>query len=225
MSNAAAYADTRIRVVELLRSLDDAELDTPAPATPAWSVRDLAAHVTGIAVDVTNGNLEGLGSDEWTQAQVESRRGRPMEEVIEEWETAATKVEETLDDWPGISGSFIVADLAAHEQDMRGALGRRGGEGSAGFDIALQLYVASIDRRLRKRGLPALRVKAGTDEWLLGDGEPAATMTTTPFELFRAVTGRRSKGQMAAFEWEGDPSPFVDAISQYGLAESDVVEG
>lgn len=224
MGIAAAYADTRVRIIELVRSCDDAALDTIAPATPAWSVRDLVAHVTGLAVDVANGHLEGVGSDEWTQAQVEARRGQPIDAVLSEWEAAGAQIESTLDDWPGLSGSFVVGDLATHEQDIRGALGRPGGVGSPGFDIALQLYVASIDRRLRKRQLPSLRITAGTDEWLLGDGDPVATLALEPHELFRAVTGRRSRAQLAAYGWAGDATPFLDAISQYGLAEHDVIE-
>ncbi|HUS62152.1 MAG TPA: maleylpyruvate isomerase family mycothiol-dependent enzyme [Acidimicrobiales bacterium] len=224
MSNAAAYADTRVRIIELLRACTDGELGTRAPATPAWSVRDLAAHVTGIAVDVTTGNLEGLGSDPWTEAQVAARRPLAMEDVITEWEVAAAKVEEGLDEWPGASGSFIVADLATHEQDIRGALRRPGGEGSPGFDIALQLYVAGVDRRLRKRGLPAMRISAGTDEWLLGEGAPAATLTATPYELFRAVAGRRSKRQTASYDWSGKADQVLEAIPQFPYAAEDIVE-
>jgi hypothetical protein len=65
------------------------------------------------------------------------------------------------------------------------------------------------------RGLPALGVKAGERAWVVGDGEPAADLVGTPFDLLRAMTGRRSSAQIRAFAWEGDADVFVPAF-QFG---------
>ena len=71
------YADTRGRGVLLFRSLDLSEERRPVPLSPAWTVRDVAAHVCGINADVVSGNLAGLGTDDWTAAQVAAWVTRP----------------------------------------------------------------------------------------------------------------------------------------------------
>jgi hypothetical protein len=34
--------------------------------------------------------------------------------------------------------------------------------------------------------------------------------------MFRALSGRRSNDQLSAFEWSGDPDPYLPSISTYG---------
>jgi Mycothiol maleylpyruvate isomerase N-terminal domain len=65
---AGAYRELRDRVTELVRANDDSRLDVIAPATPAWRVRDVVAHLAGVCDDVTHGNMDGVASDEWTGA-------------------------------------------------------------------------------------------------------------------------------------------------------------
>jgi hypothetical protein len=72
--------------------------------------------------------------------------------------------------------------------------------------------------------LPTLRIRAGTREWTIGDGEPAATVTADPFELARAASGRRSWDQVRAFEWEGNPEPFKPLFYPYGVREDALAE-
>ena len=52
---AAAYAETHDHLVHLLLGVDARALETKVPASPAWSVQDVVAHVTGIARDVALG--------------------------------------------------------------------------------------------------------------------------------------------------------------------------
>ena len=80
---AAAYEDGLRRLVALVDGLPDRDLGTPVPACPLWSVRDLVAHLTGIAEDAPHGSFyEGaVGAwadpalaaerEAWTAAQVE----------------------------------------------------------------------------------------------------------------------------------------------------------
>jgi hypothetical protein len=51
-----AYRDTRGRVVDLLLPLDDRRLATPVPATPAWTVKDVVAHLTHVASAYATGH-------------------------------------------------------------------------------------------------------------------------------------------------------------------------
>ena len=79
---------------------------------------------------------------------------------------------------------------------------------------------------LAARQLPALRVKAGDREFVVGDGDPVASLEGTPFELFRAMTGRRSAAQVRALGWEGDVELFVPAFEfgPFTFPAADVVE-
>jgi hypothetical protein len=40
-----------------------------------------------------------------------------------------------------------------------------------------------------------------------GTGDPATTLRTSYFEVFRAVTGRRSRAQLLAYDWDPEPRP------------------
>jgi hypothetical protein len=112
-------------------------------------------------------------------------------------------------------------DILVHEHDIRGALQLGGPSDPEMVDYVLQRSVAFFGERIPA----AVRIKAGTSEWLVGPGEPAASVTTEPFELFRAFFGRRSIGQVSSWEWDGDPKPYLDAISVFGpLPEQDVHE-
>ena len=121
----ACYRDTRTALTALTRSLDDPDQARPVPATPGWDVRDVVGHVVGISADLLAGNLAGAGTDEWTAAQVDPRRGVPLADVLAEWSDRAPTLEEQVASWPPEFAATLVADLATHDLDVRGALGRR----------------------------------------------------------------------------------------------------
>ena len=65
----------------------------------------------------------------------------------------------------------------------------------------------------------------GVSIFLVGpDGEPALELTTTWYEAFRWRMGRRSRSQLAALDWSGDPSPVLDHLVIFGPATVDVIE-
>ena len=94
---AGAYADARRRLRELLAGLDETALAAQVPACPAWTVRDVVAHVTGVAADAAGGTYFSGAADAWsdirlaaardvwTAGQVQSRRDRPVEALVAEW--------------------------------------------------------------------------------------------------------------------------------------------
>jgi hypothetical protein len=51
-------------------------------------------------------------------------------------------------------------------------------------------------------------------------------LETTSFEGLRALTGRRSLGQVQALDWTGDPAQYLPAFTwgPFRPAESDLVE-
>jgi uncharacterized protein (TIGR03083 family) len=50
----------------------------------AWSVGQLAAHVTGVSADLIAGRVDGLGTQAWYDRQVEERDGQPPAVVAAE---------------------------------------------------------------------------------------------------------------------------------------------
>src|SRR3954447_14239191 len=121
----ALYEDTRQRVVTLVRdaAAQDSDAATaPVPACAGWRVRDVIAHLSGLATDIESGNLDGAASDEWTAAQVDARRDLNVNDVLAESDEVGPKLACFLDDFPGRYGAQVVADVSVHEQDIRGAL-------------------------------------------------------------------------------------------------------
>jgi Mycothiol maleylpyruvate isomerase N-terminal domain len=112
-----AYRGIRERVNGLVAGAD---VDSVAPATPGWTVADLLAHLTGVTTDIVQGNLDGVGTDEWTARQVSERRGRPTEELLAEWNEHGTAVEAMADQLGPASGRLL-SDAVTHEHDIRGA--------------------------------------------------------------------------------------------------------
>jgi uncharacterized protein (TIGR03083 family) len=183
------------------------------------------SHLAGLTADVVAGNVDGAGSNPWTAKQVADRRGRDVKTLLAEWAEHAPAVVSLLDA-VGAPVQRILFDIVTHEQDMRGALRLPGGTESDAFDFALQGFVGSIDDRLRTHNAPGLRIMSGKQEWVLGDGEPAATLTIdSPHELLRLVSGRRSAQQAVALDWDGDPTPYLPLLSVFGpLPAKDVEE-
>ena len=222
---ASAYRELRTRVTELVRDMDPAQLDAVAPATPSWRVRDIVAHMAGVCDDVAHGNLEGVGSDAWTDAQVEKRRERPIDEVLDDWNEHALQVEAVMNDLGPQMGQML-ADAATHEQDIRGALGRPGGRESDAGRIGVEWALPLLGMRLAAQGKGTLRIEHEDGTAEIGHGDPVTTLRTTRFELSRALTGRRSHAQMAALDWDGplDPGELVLAPGLFDPPAADLVE-
>jgi uncharacterized protein (TIGR03083 family) len=69
-------------------------------------------------------------------------------------------------------------------------------------------------------------VLTGTAQPVTGDEEPVGSLKTTPWDLFRALTGRRSLNQLRALGWTMDPEPYLHAF-QFGpftIRADDLVE-
>jgi len=112
-----------------------------------------------------------------------------------------------------------VIDVASHEQDIRGAVGQPG------------LRDTEVIRRLagwlvsQLRTPVPLRVTVEGTRFQVGpEGEPALELSTTWYEAFRWRMGRRSRNQLAALDWSGDPSPVLDHLVVFGPARADVIE-
>jgi hypothetical protein len=203
---SGAYRELRERVTELLRVQSDARLDATAPATPAWRVRDVAAHLAGVCDDVSHGNMDGVASDEWTGVQVAKRCDWPIDRLLADWDEHAATVEAVMNDLGPAIGQML-ADAATHEQDIRGALDAPGARECDALIIGFEWGIGSIGERFgrERKGTLEIEHEAGTSQ--VGADEPVTRLRATRFEVARAMAGRRSRAQMAAYGWDGPLGP------------------
>lgn len=228
MELGETYAETRIRIAELMQSLSPEEQALRLPACPEWDSRDVVGHMAGLVVDVASGRLEGAGTPAWTEAQVDAYRGQSLEAVLADWAVQAAGAETDAEKVFGAFAGRLVSDAYAHEQDIRGATGRPGHREAAAVAVSLGVQLDALTQRLADAGLPALRLCAadGAQEWTVGDGTPGATLTVpSAWELLRAVQARRSRAQVAALGWEGDVwERYLDAFFRWDPPAGDVLE-
>jgi len=220
----AGYRDARTTLLSLTGDLDDGGLARPVPATPGWDVRDVVGHVVGIVSDLLDGNLAGVGSDDWTAAQVTARRGVPFADVLAEWSERAPVLEEQVASWPAEFASQLVSDLALHDLDVRGALDRRDGRDTPAVQLAFDYYADQFGVRLDEAGAGAVRVETPETTRVVGAGDPTVSVAASRFELLRALAGRRSAVQIRAYRWDGDHDQVVAIVAAYPMRDTDLDE-
>ena len=203
--HASAYAELRARVGDVIRQAGEDAFDRPAPATPEWCAHDVVAHLVGVPDDVVHGRLEGIASDPWTQAQVDKRKGVTTADLLAEWNENGPAFEELLAAAPAEIAGQAIFDAAAHEHDLRHALGRPGARDSDAISVAWDWIV---DARTRG-GEPAVCFVIDGVEQVSGTGEVVARVAAPRFELFRAVSGRRAAVEIEKYQWDGEPDPKV----------------
>lgn len=222
--NTQVYADLRAEIIALARSLTADEAALKVPQSPAWSIRDVIAHVVGIVDDMLSDNLTGIGTDKWTDAHLAKREDDSLGDICDEWEALGPSFR-ALGEANPIIPMRAGADLTTHQHDIFQALGRQGERDTAAVRMALERYGPYFCERAELAGLPTVRIEAGTQVWQSRDGEPAAVLAGSAFEVLRALSGRRSPAQILAMNWVGDAVPYLDVVSPYGLPTEDVLEG
>ena len=217
------YGSCRERITALVADLTDEQASAPVAACPGWTVHDVVAHLVGSVSDVLAGRMDGVGSPAWTGAQVDARRGVPINEMVDQWQAAAPQFEDTLRAVGGQIAALGVADVWNHEQDILGALGRPATNDPAVELTAIEGYAPMVGGGWAAAGVAPLRIQIGDAHVVSGDGEPGATVTGTPYELARALAGRRTEAQLRALVWDGNADPYVEVLAGMGPIEPLVV--
>jgi hypothetical protein len=184
---------------------------------------------------------------------VDARKQRSFGEILAEWDDVGPQVAAFADDFPGRLGSQFIADVTVHEHDLRGALGRAGARDSDGVRIGADFLVnVFLHPGVTSLGLGPLETRAGERTWVVGTGDPptgdigeasraalmstevipeptrspAGTLEVDEFELFRALTGRRSAAQIRRFDWSVDADPYlpVFGLGPFTIRSEDLVE-
>jgi uncharacterized protein (TIGR03083 family) len=240
---ADLYEQLREDISGLVAGLEPQALGTPVPATPGWTIKDVVAHLTAdatcvIAADFPREFFEAFGEEaavvklnDWTARQVREREDHSLEELLQEWKTSGTELAEMMrgdQPWPEGMLTFVdrilLTDVTVHQQDIFGALGIDRARESVPIKMGLSGYVATMGWRLAAAGLPPLQFDVGEKSYVAGEGEPEATVHSDRFELFRAMSGRRSPEQIAAYRWDGDAEPYIQYFYPYGIREEALVE-
>jgi uncharacterized protein (TIGR03083 family) len=199
----------------LVRTLTAEEWSTPSRCD-GWTVGDVAAHLTGAMTNVVTGKLDGIGTPEGTQREVDERRGRTPGEIADELDharKAAADMVTLFDDaaWNGpapaglpyslgVGVEALWYDAYLHADDIRAALGRPSDRGPG-----LEAAVSHVAYFLGDRGWgPATLALDGMPEYEVGGG--GRRITGEPHAFVLAATGR------------GDPAPFGldDTVNIYG---------
>ncbi len=221
-----SYADSRRRLTTLVAAMPDDGRDrdpkvVQVACCPGWTVHDVVAHLVAVADDAVAGRLTGPPSDEQTAAQVARWSEVPTAAVLEEWTGRAPELEKLLSEvpvWPALM------DVLSHEHDVRAAIGEPGAR-----DIP---EIGVCARRLIKGLSPGAGLAVDLDGETFrfqsdgGGGHDGDTLVlrTTAWEAFRFRLGRRSRRQLEAMDWTGDPAPVLDHIAVFGPSRHDIVE-
>ena len=211
----ALYREHRQALLRLVGSLTAQDLGTVVPATPAWSVHDVVAHLVGITADLNALRFDVADPEAWTARQVEERRTATVPELAAEWEAEAGRFEEGLRLLGYELGSHYVGDLLHHSQDVREALGRPPIEDDLALVVALDFYVDHFSQSLAAHGAGAVAIRVADESWTAGAGEVVATVTAGRFDLFRSFGGRRTKAEVRALDWTGDVDRVLPFVSAY----------
>ncbi len=238
---AAAYTETRDRLVEVVRPLDEPGLAVIVPATPAWTIKDVVAHLTHVAGAYAAGyhsystqdvNKFALALpddlpdiDRWAQDGVDERSARPLEQIINEWfeETSALcltmRGERQLP--AGASHEMLawaaVSDLATHAQDIRGALCVDPDRDAYATKLAYASFTMMLEARAATADVPPIRIVTDRGPVSLGAPAEPPTIEIDWYELLRAAAGRRSASQIRQLFAPNDAEPYLAVISPYPL--------
>lgn len=203
-----AYEETRRAIT---RICEQADLSQMVPSCPDWTASQLLAHLVGLADDVVTGNVAKYGSEQWTAAQVAQRAGRPSAALLAEWAELAPRLAAQFEHLPREAQAAIVIDAVAHEHDLRGALGLPGHRNTDTVRLATRFLVGGFRLRHEQAELPPITlVAAGERSYRVGRADPVGSVRASLFSLFRSLSGRRTRSEVARFGWSVESEPYLD---------------
>lgn len=204
---AAEYRAARERMVQVVAGMPEEATHRVVAACPAWTIKDLFSHVTGIAVDLSQGHRPQGDPQPWVDRQVAERADASLDQVIAEWCAAAATFEAMIEARPDRLWG-LTYDLVVHEHDLRTAVGDRNFRDTSGVALAARLGLRLLAMDLDARRLPGVRVVIDGESFDVSERPPAATLTTTAFEALRVLGSRRTIDEVRRAGFVGD----LDAV-------------
>lgn len=198
----AALRYCRRFLVDLLRSRPD-DFAVPVSGRHGADVLSLVCHLTANSRQA-EATLTGQPREQSARL-----RGLTLPELLAEWERSGLVVEHALLHAHGLTGSLLVTDLFTHELDIRRALGSAEPTCHPALPTAIDVAIGGAGAVVGRLGLPALCFETTGAAWVVGEGEPAVTVSAPPMELYNSLVGRRSLRQIRALRWSADPEPWL----------------
>lgn len=177
---AQAYGELRRRTIDILRRIPADMADQTVPHCPSWTVRETVCHLVGVPEDVLAGNMDGVTTEMWTQAQVDRHSGDSLETLLNIWESIGDTIDSLIPMFPEPINSQFVFDANSHEQDIRYAIGAPGARDALSVTVSANWI----------RNFLARHPHPQASEILLAD--------VSDFDLLRSIGGRRSLAQIRA---------------------------
>lgn len=166
----ALYREHVADVAAFAVDLDDDALAREVPATPAWTVTDVLAHLAGAAADSVDGRMDDAPGPAWTARHVAERRHLPVAELVAELRAHQDAVASAAAESPRPA---IVWNIAVHHADLHETFGKP--------RLATHLWDPIVEE------LGPVRA-------------PELMGVVPPYELFRALFSRRSRAQVRAWD-------------------------
>ena len=211
--DAALYIGVVDRIDELVAN--GLPLDARVRACPDWTVQQLLGHLTGIAQDWVTGRFEGYATDAWTNEQVDRHAGRSWNELRRSWRAA-------LDALPsaaphpqlGAPWRWLFGDALCHEADLRETTDDLGRPPSDAVLVGLGQMMGRWRQTLQAREDGLVVSATGVRRWEIGQvGAQPAHLESDPYELWRAVSGRRAIEEISQYDWpHGRASDWFDTL-------------
>lgn len=184
--------------------------DRFVPAVPLWTVRNLIAHLGALS----SGLAAGQGFDAFNASLIPEWSRRSVDALADQWVSAAHILSSDPHRVSRPVYAWLIADLVGHRHDLYGIFDRQDGRSGPEIQLALEIYVHVLGQKYKslgdeakqanRGGLSSIVLRADNREWRLGEGRAQALMQADdPFELLRAVSGRRSRSQVNAMVVEG----------------------
>lgn len=232
---SGAMRAEREELVAYLEGVPDGAWDK-ATLCEGWRVRDVVAHLVGNAADIVAQRLEGAGSVEYNQRQIDERADSSPTELLTEWseqgpalEQAMAAVPQEMWDSPyppfgtvGQALQRLLEDIWVHAQDIRLPLGD-GTTSGPGLDATLDVLEREIPERFGRLapgvGEVVIETDGVTRTATVGEGE-TLKVRGKAVDVALMATGRVSLDEAVADgRLEIEPAPpqgFADAFNVYG---------
>jgi hypothetical protein len=210
------------------------------PACPGWDVHDLVAHQVHqlssasngsfpvqdsldamVAVEVGERQAARARQDQWTAEGVRVRRETPVAVLIAEQRRLAAQASAAV-------RSALFPDVAVHLFDLLGAGGSSAYRDHAFIVPALRFWKRFAEMRLQQAGRGPIRLEllapSPGEHAAIGPTDAPVVAAGTPFELLRAIVGRRSRRQAGELRWDGADEVAIEMFAVYGWRSDDLDE-
>ena len=204
------YQRTRARVCALLLDATPGALARTVPACPAWTVKDLAAHLAGVPATLAAGDFPSGDVNEWLQGIVDARRGVEVGALVAEWNAQDATIEPMLQG----AGSLMFNDVTVHEHDLRGALGTPDHH-ALEVDPVMACELSFFAPRLQEQGLGAIVVEHDGRTWRTHDADAGWTLHVDPWEASRALSSRRTADELRALPSDGGGEDYLAVVAAH----------